>query len=252
MISGSNSSHISAAFSIVDILSVLYFKIMKIKPAKPAWKQRDRFILSKGHAGAAVYSALARRGFFPVSRLWSFARNNSGFAAHVFRTAGPGIEMTAGSLGHGLGVGLGMALALKQEKSAARVFVLVGDGECNEGSIWEAALVAKQHKLDNLIAIIDYNKQQSMGASKKIIDLEPLALKWKSFGWEVVEAGGHDAAKLIKVFKSLGKRRGKPKVLIAHTIKGKGVSYMERDPLSWHYKIPKGDFLLQAEKELGL
>jgi transketolase len=251
MISGSGSSHIAAAFSIVDILTVLYFTVLKINPKNSSWEKRDRFILSKGHGGAALYAVLGHRGFFSKSDLANYAQNGSAMAGHIVKDSVPGMEITGGSLGHGLSLGLGMALALKNNKSSSKVFVLMGDGECNEGSIWEAALVAKQFKLDNLVLIIDRNNEQSMGNCKKIMDMEPFLEKWKVFGWHCLECNGHDFTSLLSTFKKALTIKSKPCVIIAHTIKGKGVSFMEKNPLAWHYKTPRGDLYIQAKKELS-
>jgi transketolase len=250
MVAGSGSSHIGSAFSIVDILTVLYFKILNINPSNPFWKKRDRFILSKGHGGAALYAILGYRGFFPILVLKEYAQNGSALAGHIVKDSVPGMEITTGSLGHGLSIGVGMALALKDEKSTSEVFVLVGDGECNEGSIWEAAMVAAHFKLDNLILIVDKNGQQSMGSSKEIMNMEPLTAKWKAFGWHCQKCDGHNFRQLQMAFNKAKAVVGKPSVIIARTVKGKGVSFMEQNSLMWHYKTPGGDFLRQAKKEL--
>lgn len=250
MVVNSGSSHIGAAFSIVDILAVLYFKILKINPARPYWPNRDRFVLSKGHGGAAFYAVLGHRGFFPLARLKHYSQNGSPMAGHIVKDSVPGMEITAGSLGHGLPIGLGMALALKRTKPGSKVFVLVGDGECNEGSVWEAATVAAHFKLDNLIVIVDKNGQQSMGSSKEIMSMEPFAQKWRAFGWHCLECDGHNFEKLQAAFKKAKAYAGKPSVIVARTVKGKGVSFMAKDPLTWHYKTPRDNFLTQAKKEL--
>lgn len=250
MIVASGSSHIAAAFSVVDILTVLYFDILNINPKKPKWEDRDRFLLSKGHAGAALYATLAHRGFCEMSRLSEYSQNNFPTAGHTVRDSLPGVEVTAGSLGHGLSMGVGMALALKTKKTSPRVFVLVGDGECNEGSVWEASLAAAQFKLDNLVLIVDRNGQQGLGRSDDIMNLEPFAEKWKAFGWHCLQSDGHNFEELKKSFDTNSKVFGKPTVVIAKTIKGKGVSFMEKDPLSWHYKTPKDNFLTQAREDL--
>ncbi len=250
MVSASGSSHIGAAYSIVDILTVLYFQILNLDPKKSKMPERDRFLLSKGHGGAALYATLAHRGFFPLEVLKTYAQNNSALAGHIVKDSVPGIETTAGSLGHGLSMGVGMALALKAQKSSVRVFVLVGDGECNEGSIWEAALVAAQFKLDNLVLIVDRNREQSMGKSDDIMNLEPFGEKWKSFNWNCLECSGHNFNELADSFNVKQIVRHHPTVIIANTQKGKGVSYMEKDALAWHYKTPKDALLEQARKEL--
>lgn len=250
MISASGSSHISPAFSIVDILTSLYFGILKIDAKNPGFPDRDRFVLSKGHAGSALYATLAHRGFFPLEKLSQFAKNGSSMAGHIVRGSVPGMETTAGSLGHGLAMGIGMALALKNHRSHPRVFVLVGDGECNEGSIWEGALAAVQFKLDNLVLIIDKNQQQSLGPTAEIMNMDPMAEKWKAFGWQTFDCAGHDFEKLRLCFTSKPVLQ-KPTVVVAHTVKGKGVTFMEKDPLVWHYKTPLEEFLVRAREELG-
>jgi transketolase len=250
IVANSGSSHIAAAYSIVDILTELYFGILRIDPKKPKWEGRDRLLLSKGHGGAALYATLAHRGFFPIQELKEYAQNGSSMAGHIVKDSVPGMEITAGSLGHGLSLGVGMALALKINKSKSQVFVIVGDGECNEGSIWEAALIAPQFKLDNLILIIDRNRQQGMGESSGILNLEPFMEKWKAFNWNCLECDGHDFRQLNKVLSPENKILDKPTVVIANTQKGKGVSYMEKDPLTWHYKTPKDNLFEKARKEL--
>jgi len=250
MVADSGSSHIAAAFSIVDILTVLYFEILNIDLKNPKAAARDRFLLSKGHGGAALYATLAHRGFFPLEQLKSYAQNNSKLAGHIVKDSVPGIETTAGSLGHGLSMAIGMAMALKGDKNPVRVFVLVGDGECNEGSVWEGALAAAQFKLDNLVLIIDRNREQSLGKSDDIMNLEPFAEKWAAFGWNCLKCDGHDFKRLSECLDLKNTKAGKPTVIIANTQKGKGVSFMEKDPLSWHYKTPKAEFLERARKEL--
>lgn len=251
MVASSGSSHIGAAYSIVDILTVLYFEILNIDPKNGKMPNRDRFLLSKGHGGAALYATLAHRGFFPLSDLVNYARDNSALAGHIVKDSVPGVETTAGSLGHGLSMGLGMALALKAEKSQSRIFVLVGDGECNEGSIWEGALAAAQFKLDNLILIVDRNREQSLGKSDDIMNLEPFAEKWQAFGWNCLECQGHDLKELAERLSKKNIVPNKPTVVIANTQKGKGVSYMEKDALVWHYRTPKDELLKQAREELN-
>lgn len=249
MIANSGSSHIAAAFSIVDILVALYFNVLHIDPKKPNWDKRDRFLLSKGHGGAALYATLAHRGFADLTELKKYAQADSAMAGHIVRNSLPGVETTAGSLGHGLSMGLGIALTLKKSSLKSRVFVLVGDGECNEGSIWEAALVAAHFKLGNLTLIVDKNNQQSMGSSKEVMNMNPFADKWRAFGWNAVESNGHNFMELCKSLRQ--KVSGRPTVIIAKTIKGKGVSFMEANPLDWHYKTPKDDLLLKAREELN-
>ena len=249
MTSRGGSSHVGSAFSIVDILAVLYSDIMRYNPKRPDWTERDRFILSKGHAGAAVYATLAEVGYFPVDQLREHYLNGSIFSGHVSHKSIPGVELSTGSLGHGLGVATGMAKALKLAGRNARVFVLLSDGECDEGTVWEAALFAQHHQLDNLVAIIDYNKIQSLGPVAQTLSLEPIRQKWESFNWAVIETNGHDYDQLKAAFACLPLQPGRPTVLIAHTIKGKGVSFMENTVL-WHYRTARGEEYNQALREL--
>jgi transketolase len=245
------SSHVGSALSIADILAVLYGRIMHVRPEEPEWPDRDRFILSKGHAGAAVYAALAERGFFPSEQLKSHYQNGSKFSGHVSHKGVPGVEFSTGSLGHGLGVGAGMALAAKRAGRANRVFVLLSDGECDEGSNWEAILFAAHHLLDNLVVAIDYNKIQSLAPVSETLGLEPFADKWRAFGWQVQEVDGHDHAALIEAFELPVALDRRPKAVICHTTKGKGVSFMENSVL-WHYRTAQGEEYTAALAELGL
>lgn len=249
MTSGGGSSHIGSVFSMADILAVLYGKILRVDPANPQWNDRDRFILSKGHAGAGVYAALAERGFFPIDKLASHYRDGSNLSGHVSHKGVPGVELSTGSLGHGLPVGTGMAYAGMLDRASHRVFVLLSDGECDEGSNWEAILFAAHHRLDALVVIVDYNKVQSLKSVADTLGLEPFADKWRSFGWSVAEVDGHDHEQLRRVLSSLPLEAGKPTCVIAHTTKGKGVSFMEHSVL-WHYRTAKGDEFAAAEKEL--
>jgi transketolase len=249
MTSGGGGAHIGSVFSMADIMAVLYGGVLRVDPANPSWKDRDRFILSKGHAGAGVYAALAERGFFPIEKLDSHYRDGSDLSGHVSHKGVPGVELSTGSLGHGLPVGAGMAYAGKLDDKAHRVFVLLSDGECDEGSNWEALLFAAHHRLDHLIVVVDYNKVQSLKPVPDTLGLEPFADKWRSFGWSVAEVDGHDHDELRRVLTSLPLEEGKPSCVIAHTIKGKGVSFMEHSVL-WHYRIAKGDEFAAAEKEL--
>lgn len=243
--------HIPASLSIIEILVVLYYNILKINPAKPKDPQRDRFILSKGHAGVALYAVLAERGFFDKKHLDTFGKRGTILGGHPDMYMVSGVEASTGALGHGFPFGVGMALADKLDKKGYRVFVLLGDGECQEGSVWEAALFAPQHKLDNLVAIIDYNRYQALDRLDKIVSLEPLGDKWKAFGWEIREVDGHDINELKDVFESVPFVSGKPSLVIAHTIKGKGVSFMENVPI-WHYRLPNEEEMKIAYDELGL
>lgn len=245
----SGSSHIGSSLSIVDILTILYFKILSLNPKNPEDKNRDRFILSKGHACSALYATLALRGFFPKKILESYAINGGKLLGHVTRGLVPGVEASTGSLGHGLSIGAGMAIAGKYDRNNYRVFVLLSDGECDEGSVWESAMFASHHKLDNLIAIIDYNKLQAFGWVKEVNNLEPFAEKWKSFGWAVREIDGHNFTQIKKILDKVPLSKYKPSCIIAHTIKGKGISFMENQ-LAWHYKSPNKKQLEDAFKEL--
>lgn len=249
MTSRGGSSHVGAAFSIVDILAVLYGQIMRHDPQQPLWPKRDRFILSKGHAGAAVYAMLAEVGYFPTEQLMQHYQDGSVFSGHISHKGILGVELSTGSLGHGLGVGTGMAMALKLAHEPARVFVLLSDGECDEGTIWEAALFAQHHALDNLIAIVDYNKIQSLAPVADTLALEPFHQKWESFNWSVIEADGHDHAALTKALATVPTQIGRPTVIIAHTVKGKGVSFMENTVL-WHYRTARGEEFTRALAEL--
>lgn len=243
--------HIASSLSIVEILVVLYNRILKIDPNDPRDPLRDRFILSKGHAGVALYAVLADKGFFDIRHLDTFGRRGSILGGHPDMYKVPGVEASTGALGHGFPFGVGIALAGKMDKENYRVFVLLGDGECQEGSVWEAALFAPTHRLDNLTAIIDYNKLQALDKLDKIISLEPLIDKWRAFGWEVRKVDGHDIAELEDVFKSLPFIKGKPNLIIANTTKGKGISFMENVPI-WHYRLPNKEEMESVRRELGL
>ena len=250
MTSAGGSSHIASGLSIADILAMLYGKILNVDPKKPDKDDRDFFILSKGHAGAAVYSSLARAGFFSTEKLMTHYQDGSDLSGHVSHKGIPGVELSTGSLGHGLNVGVGIALANKMDQKKNKTFVLLSDGECDEGSNWEAILFAAHHKLSNVTAVIDYNKIQSLAPVAETIALEPFASKWESFGWRVLEVDGHDHEALEKTFKEPVCKEGKPTVVIAHTTKGKGVSFME-DTVLWHYRCAKGQEFDDALRELG-
>lgn len=234
MIYYSRSSHIGSCLSVVEILYILYFKVLNIDPDNPKWKDRDKLILSKGHASAALYATLAERGYFSKDILDKFYVDNGILPGHLDMEAVPGIEASTGSLGHGLAIGVGMAIANKQMGNPGRIFVILGDGECNEGSVWEAAMLGASLQLDNLTAIVDFNKLQGYGRTNEIIDQSNLGERWKVFGWEVFEIDGHNPWELEEV---LTISVSKPRAVIAHTIKGKGISFME-DKLEWHYKSP--------------
>ena len=233
----SGGSHIGSVLSVADILAVLYNDVLNVYPDKPNAPERDRVILSKGHAGAAIYAALAEKGFFSVEELKTHYQNGSRLSGHVSHKGVPGVDFSTGSLGHGLPVGVGMAMAAKMDSNNYRVYVILGDGECDEGSVWESALVANHYQLDNLVAVIDHNKMQSLDFCENTIKLNPFADKWRSFGWNVIDIDGHKHEELKKAFNEAKNVKGKPTVIIANTVKGKGVSFMENDIL-WHYRFP--------------
>lgn len=243
----SHGSHIASILSVADIVAVLYNDIMHIFPADPKNDKRDRFILSKGHAGAAVYTALAEKGFFDTKELLTHYSDGSRLSGHVSHKNVPGVELSTGSLGHGIGVGAGMAMAAKKDKKQHKVFVVMGDGECDEGSVWEAALFANQYKLSNLTVIVDHNYMQSLDTCENTLALGDLGKKWEQFGWTVQNVNGHSHKELKHAFHNLSTT--KPNCIIAHTIKGKGVSFMENNIL-WHYRDPQGEFYDKAVEEL--
>lgn len=233
----SHESHVASALSICDIVAVLYNDVLKKFPNDEKNEQRDRFILSKGHACSAVYAALAETGFFSVEELNLQCQNGSRLSGHITHQNVPGVEVSTGSLGHGCCIAAGMALNGKLKRKSYKVYVIVGDGECDEGSVWEMALFAHQYKLGNLCVIVDSNKMQAMGHCIEVADHFDLAGKWKAFGWNVQEVDGHDHLALKKAFNNL--KEDTPTCIIANTIKGKGVSFME-DNLLWHYRDPQG------------
>lgn len=249
MVHQAKASHIGSALSISDIVAALYGRVLKVDPAIPRWDSRDRFILSKGHACVAVYSALAARGFFPADQLETYARDHSVMMTHISHKVA-GVEFSTGSLGHGLPFGVGKALAAKKRGHRWRTFVLLSDGELGEGSNWEAMMFAAHHGLDRLVAIVDYNKLQSLTTIEKTLRLEPLADKAKAFGWSVREVDGHDTEALVGTLNAAAWEPGKPSFLIAHTTKGKGVGFMENS-VEWHYRSPSSEQLAQALKELA-
>jgi len=243
-----NASHIGGSLSMADLLAVLYTDVLRVRPMEPLWPERDRFILSKGHCCSIVYAALAERGFFPTAELETFGRNGSRLMAHISHKV-PGVEFSTGSLGHGLPFGCGKALAAKKQGRSWRVFVMLSDGELDEGSNWEAILFAPQHRLDNLVAIVDYNKLQSLGFVSDVLDLAPLADKLRAFRWAVREINGHDHGQIRAALTTVPWEPGKPSCLIAHTVKGKGVDFMENS-LPWHYKTPNATQLQAALAQL--
>jgi transketolase len=247
MCSSGGSAHVGSCLSMADIVAVLFTQVLRLDPAQPRWPGRDRFILSKGHAGACIYAALAERGFFPREQLALHYQNGSHLSGHVSHKGVPGVEISTGSLGHGLGIGAGMALGLRGMGGGQRVIVLMGDGECDEGSNWEAILFAAHHRLGNLCAIVDYNKLQSLGPVAQTLALEPLEEKWRAFGWAVRRIDGHDHDALAAAFSP--DEEGRPLCILADTVKGKGVSFMEGQVL-WHYRVPRGEELAAALAEL--
>ena len=248
MVHRAKASHVSSCFSIADIVAVLYSQVMQIRPAEPDWPGRDRFVLSKGHAAAAVYAALANIGTVARKDLDSYGADGSLFMTHISHKIA-GVEFSSGSLGHGLPFGVGKALAAKRLGRAWRVFVQLSDGEMDEGSNWEALMFAAHHRLDNVVAVIDYNKLQSLTTISQTLGLEPLVDKLAAFGWSVREVDGHDHTELVRHLSSAAWETGKPSLLLAHTTKGKGVSFME-NKVEWHYRSPNAEQLATALAEL--
>ena len=248
MVTRAHASHIGSALSISDIVAVLYGAVLNVDSSEPQWKLRDRFILSKGHACIAVYAALAARGFISEDALMSYGQDHSALMNHISHKV-PGVEFSTGSLGHGLPFGVGKALAAKKRGAAWRTFVLLSDGELDEGSNWEAFMFAAHHGLDNLVAIIDYNKLQSLTTVDQTLRIEPLADKLRAFGWNVQEVDGHDHVVIAGALNTVPWAAGRPSVLIAHTTKGKGVSFMENS-VEWHYRSPSAAQLADALAEI--
>lgn len=226
--------HVGSALSLVEILRVLYDDVLRYDPKKPGWPERDRFLLSKGHGCLALYVLLAEKGFFPESELWKCSKSDGILGGHPEFVV-PGVEASVGSLGHGLSIGLGFALNARYEEAGHRIIVVIGDGESNEGSIWEAALCAGKHRLSNLTVIVDYNKHQSYGSTYEVMDLEPFGDKWRSFGFAVAEVDGHNVDELRSTLSSLPLDPKKPSAIICHTVKGKGFSFVENN-MEWHHK----------------
>jgi len=249
MTSKAGSGHPGGSLSAVEIVTTLYFKVMRHKPHDPQWPDRDRFILSKGHAAPVLYATLAECGYFPVSELLTLRQMDSFLQGHTDCTITPGVEMSAGALGQGLSFALGVALAGRLNKQDYRVHVLLGDGECDEGQVWEAAMASAHFKADNLVAIVDNNGQQIDGWNRNVMNLEPFPAKWQAFGWQVIEVDGHSIPQLAQAFKKAKQIKGQPTVIIAHTIKGKGVSFMENNP-DFHGAAPNAIELDLALKEL--
>jgi len=248
MIFDSKAGHTGGSLSSVDILVALYYEVMRIDPSHPKWGDRDRFILSKGHSVEGYYNILADLEFFPKEELRTYSKFGSRLIGHPSVSV-PGVEMNTGALGHGLSVGVGMALAGKIDRKDYKVYVMMGDGEQAEGSIWEAAMAGAHYKLDNLIGIIDRNGLEISGNTEAVMKLEPLKGKWASFGWEVDEVDGHNMEELVRVLKDLPSAEQKPHLLIANTIKGKGISFIENNP-KWHHKVPDEQQMKQVLREL--
>jgi len=249
MTAAASSGHPGGSLSAADIITALYFKILHHDPKNLQWQHRDRFILSKGHAAPILYAALAESGYFPVGELTTLRKLDSRLQGHADRNLTPGVEMSSGSLGMGLSFAIGVALAARLDSKDYRTYVLLSDGECDEGQTWEAALSASHFKLDNLVAIVDCNGIQLSGWTRDIMNLEPFAQKWQAFGWHTVNIDGHDFDQILSAFKEAEKTRTKPTVIIARTVKGKGVSFMENN-VSFHGKAPTSEEAKRALKEL--
>jgi transketolase len=245
------AAHLASSLSCADIVTAAYWHVLNINPAQPKDPLRDRFILSKGHAAAALYATLAMKGYFPLAELDTYCQDGGRLAEHPPANLLPGVEAATGSLGHGLPLGCGMALSGRIKGERFRVFALLSDGENNEGSVWEAAMFASAQKLDNVCVIVDYNKWQATARSNETLMLAPLREKWAAFGWDAHEIDGHDVAALAAAMQRIPNGSGRPVALIAHTVKGKGVSFMEDDN-NWHYRAPTADEVVKAKKELGL
>lgn len=249
MIAAAGSGHPGGSLSAADIITALYFRVLRYKPEDPRWSERDRFILSKGHAAPILYAALAEAGYFPVAELATLRKLDSRLQGHTDSNLTPGVEMSAGSLGMGLSFGIGVALAARLDSKTYRTYVLLSDGECEEGQTWEAALFAAHFKIDNLTAVVDFNGMQLSGWIRDIMNLEPFAQKWQAFGWHTIEIDGHDFEQILSAFQAAEKVKGKPTVIIARTVKGKGVSFMENN-VAFHGKAPTKEEAERALKEL--
>ncbi|NPV29147.1 MAG: transketolase [Firmicutes bacterium] len=250
MLAEAGSGHPGGSLSAVEIVTALYFHVMRLKPLEPDWPDRDRFILSKGHAAPLLYAALAERGFFPPEELLTLRKLGSRLQGHPDLRKLPGVEASTGSLGQGLSIGLGIALAGKLDGRGYRVYVLLGDGECQEGQVWEAAMAAAHYRADNLTAILDYNGLQIDGPVAQVLSPLPFAEKWEAFGWAVREVDGHDFASLLDAFAWAAGVRGRPSLILARTVKGKGVSFME-NRVDWHGTAPNREQAARALAELG-
>lgn len=250
MVGAAGSGHPGGSLSAVEIMTALYFKVMRLDPERPDWPERDRFVLSKGHAAPVLYAALAERGFFAVDKLDTLRRLGSPLQGHPDRKSLPGVEVSTGSLGHGLAVANGMALAGRLDGRDYHVYVLLGDGELEEGMVWEGAMAAAHYRLDNLTAIVDHNHLQIDGRVEEVMSPEPVADKFRAFGWEVMTIDGHDFGQILDALERAREVKGKPTVIIAETIKGKGVSFMENQA-GWHGKAPKPEEVEKALAELA-
>ncbi|GFN34319.1 transketolase [Tepidimicrobium xylanilyticum] len=250
MLKEAKSGHPGGSLSAAEILTALYFKEMNVDPKNPKWADRDRFVLSKGHAAPVLYAALAEKGYFPKEELYRLRKIDSMLQGHPDMKGTPGVDMTTGSLGQGLAVANGMALAGKLDGRDYRVYVLIGDGECQEGIIWEAAMLAAHYKLDNITVFLDHNGLQIDGANEEVMDIEPIDEKFKSFGWHVMKIDGHSFEEIFKALDEAKNIKGKPSIIIAKTVKGKGVSFME-NVAEWHGKAPNEEETLKALEELG-
>lgn len=251
MVHEAGSGHPGGSLSSAELMTALYFgDVLKVDPKNPEWEERDRFILSKGHVAPVVYSVLARKGFFPVEELHTLRKLGSRLQGHPHKAHTPGLDCSSGSLGQGLSIANGLGIAFKKQKKENRVYCLLGDGELQEGQVWEAVMTAAQQKLDNVCAIVDYNRVQLDGTTDEIKSLGDLSEKWREFGWNVVELDGHDMEAVMNAYGIAAACKGKPTVLIANTVKGKGVSFMEND-CNWHGNAPSKEQLEQALKEIG-
>lgn len=247
-LAGGERGHIGSTMSLIEVLRVLYDDILNHRPEEPDWPERDRCILSKGHGCIALYAILVDHGYFPAELLDGFCRRGSPLGGHPERGKVPGVEASTGSLGHGFSIGVGMALSARIQKRESRIFVICGDGEINEGSVWEAAMGASKHKLGNLVLIVDYNKVQSAGPTKEILNMEPMTDKWRSFGFNVLEANGHDVNALKNHLQAIDFKADKPTALISHSVKGKGIDFAENDA-AWHHKSSLKGPVLEKLKE---
>ncbi len=241
--------HLGGSFSVIDVLTALYLRVMRHRPTHPEWPERDRIVFSKGHSCLALYNVLAECGYFPRHHLERYCVDDGLFAGHPERHLVPGVEATTGSLGHGLPIAVGMALASRIDRADYRVFAVLGDGELNEGSVWEGFMAGSQHRLDNLTVIIDSNKLESLGRVEDILSIEPLGARLSAFGWSVREVDGHDMPRIVEAMEAVPFEIGKPSAIIAHTVKGKGVSFMENVTM-WHYRAPTEQEWIEARNEL--